>query len=120
MSALPAFVVLTTQKSPVPARRHAATNGSTESLPRYGLTVSASCRRTDVAALAVGDDEEPGRPGVLAHLFERAEPVRSESLEERKLGFHAYDIRRHRVDESGAEARAGLGRRLPAQVRFAA
>jgi hypothetical protein len=79
-----------------------------------------SCRGADVAALAVCDDEEPGVPRVVADLLERAEPVRSESLEERELRFHPYDVRCHRIDESCAEARACFRRRLPAEVRLAA
>src|SRR6266566_3499493 len=41
-SAPPALDVLTTQKMPAPSRRHAARNGSSESRPRYGFTVTAS------------------------------------------------------------------------------
>ena len=41
-SAPPAFEVLTRQKMPAPLRRQAARNGSSESRPRYGFTVSAS------------------------------------------------------------------------------
>ena len=41
-SAAPAFEVRTRRNSPAPSRRHAARNGSIESRPRYGLTVSAS------------------------------------------------------------------------------
>ena len=38
----PAFEVRTSRNTPAPSRRHAARNGSTESRPRYGLTVRAS------------------------------------------------------------------------------
>ena len=66
------------------ARRQAARNGSSESRPRYGLTVSASASgrppvarlevrgrvgaggRADVAALRVRDHEQPGGARVLA------------------------------------------------------
>ena len=41
-SAPPGFEVLTRQKMPAPSRRQASRNGSSESRPRYGLTVTAS------------------------------------------------------------------------------
>ena len=41
--------------------------------------------RPDVGALAVGEHDQPGRAGVGADLFERADPVGAERLEEREL-----------------------------------
>ena len=126
------------QKRPAPVRRDAARNGSIESRPRYGLSVTASASggssparldergrvrargRADVAALRVGDDEQPGGPRVLAHLLERAEAVAAERLEERRLRLHRDGVGRDRVDDAAAEAGARGGRVLAAEHRLAA
>ena len=138
MSALPAFVVLTRQKSPVPERRHAATSGSIESLPRYGIDrervderlprpralevrVRVGARgRADVAALPVRDDEQACCSRVRADLLEGADPVRAERFEERELELHSDYVRGDRVDESAAETRARISGRAAAPVRFTA
>ncbi len=126
-SAAPAFDVRTRKKTPAPWRRHAARNGSTESSPRYGLAVIASASgipssrlevrggvrargRADVAALGVEDDEQADRARVLAHLLERAHPVRAERLEERRLRLDGDDVRTDRVHDPLAEARHGARR----------
>ena len=105
---------------PAPLRRAAARYGSTDSRPSHGLTVSASARgglalevrlgvrargRADVAALAVGDHEQPGAPGVRADLVERRHPGGPERLEERELRLDRDGVRRDRVDDPAAEAR---------------
>ena len=116
----PAFEVLTTQKMPAPSRRAAARYGSTDSRPSHGLTVSASATRrvalevgrrvgargrADVAALAVGDHEQPGAARVGADLVEGGHPVGAERLEERELRLDGDRVRRDRVDDPAAEAR---------------
>ena len=134
----PAFEVLTRQKIPPPPRRQAATNGSSESRPRYGLTVSASASRltplarleigvgvrargrADVAALAVDDHEQPGRAGVADDALEGGDAVGAEHLEERELRLDGDCVRRDRVDDPAAEPRSRLGRGRPADVRVAA
>src|SRR5262249_34737199 len=72
-----------------------------------------------VAALRVREHDQPGRARVAADLLERAQPVRAERLEERELRLDADRVRRDRVDDPAAEARARLGRRLPREVRVA-
>src|SRR5204863_348408 len=66
--------------------------------------------RADIAALAVCDNHEPGRAGVLAHRLERPDSVRSERLEEGELQLRTHDIRRNRVYESETESLAAFGR----------
>ena len=61
-------------------------------------------RRADVAALAVGDDQQPGAPGVGADLVEGRHPGRPERLEEGELRLHGDGVRRDRVDQAAAEA----------------
>src|SRR6476659_2414083 len=124
-SAPPAFDVLTTQKMPAPSRRQAARNGSSESRPRYGFTVTASASaglpfadsryavayargRPDVAALRVGDHLQPRRARVGANVLESAHAVGAERLEEGDLRLDRDHVRRHRIDEPTAETRAGV------------
>ena len=71
------------------------------------------CRRTDVTALRVREHEQAGRARVVADFLEGTDPVRPERLEERELGLHADDVRRNRVDDPAAEARAAAGRGGP-------
>ena len=126
-SAPPAFDVLTRQKIPAPV----AAAGGEERLDRVateirvdgervgerrlvsrGLEERGGVRargRADVAALRVGDHEQPGRPCIGAHLLEGAGPVRPERLEERGLRLHRDGVRRDRVDDPAAEARARGG-----------
>ena len=59
----------------------------------------------DVAALSVGDHEQPGAARVDAHLVECREPGGAERLEERELRLHRDGVRRDGVDEPAAEAR---------------
>src|SRR5581483_6099503 len=61
-------------------------------------------RRADVAALAVGDHEQPRAARVPAHLGERAHPRGSERLEEGELRLHRDRVRRDGVDDPAAEA----------------
>ena len=117
------------QKIPAPSRLHAARNGSSESRPRYGFTVSASASgralavrlevgggigargRADVGALAVGEHDQPRRARVGADVFECADPVCAERLEERELRLDPDDVRRDRIDDPAAEALARFGGR---------
>ena len=61
--------------------------------------------RADVAALAVGDHEQPGAPRVDADLVERRDPGGAERLEERELRLDGDGVRRDGVDDAAAEAR---------------
>ena len=61
--------------------------------------------RADVAALAVGDHEQPGAARVGADLVERGHPLGAERLEERELRLDRDRVRRDRVDDPAAEAR---------------
>jgi hypothetical protein len=74
----------------------------------------------DVAALPVGDHQEARGPGIRACFFERAHPVGAEGFEEGELQLHTDDVRRDRVHESAAEARARFGGGASADVRFSA
>ena len=74
-------------------------------------------RRADVAAFCVHDHLQPRRAGVAADLLESAHPVRAERFEEGDLGFHRNNVRRDRIDESAAEARARIGRLRPPEHR---
>ena len=138
-SALPAFEVFTSQKIPPPPRRQAATKGSSESRPRYVLTVSASASgpaavaglevrvrvgaggRADVAALAVDDHEQPGRS---ARTRRRARTRRSRrrpsASKNASCGFTPTTLRRDRVDDPAAEPRGRLGGRRASDVGVAA
>ena len=60
--------------------------------------------RADVAALAVGDHEQPGAARVEADVGERLHPVLAERLEERELRLDGDRVRRDRVDDPAAEA----------------
>ena len=138
MSALPAFEVLTRQKSPPPARRQAARNGLERvaaevrvhgqrvgdrrpAVTRLEVGGGVGARgRADVAALAVRDHEQAGRARVGADLLERAHPVGAERLEERELRLDRDDVRRDGVDDPAAEARGRLGGRGPPDVGVAA
>ena len=66
--------------------------------------------RADVAALGVREHQQPRRARVGAGVLEGAHPVRAERLEERELRLDGDDVRRDRVDDPAAEARAALGR----------
>ena len=57
-------------------------------------------RRADVAALAVGDDEQPDVARMGAHRLERRRTVRAERLEERDLRLHADHVRGDGVDDA--------------------
>ena len=61
--------------------------------------------RADVAALAVGDHEQPGAPGVGADLVERRHPGGAERLEERELRLDSDRVRGDGVDDPAAETR---------------
>ena len=117
MSPAPAFDVRTSRKMPAPCRRQAARNGSIESRPRNGLTVSASasggaparleegggvraCGGADVAALAVGDHEQADLARVGAHRLERAPAVGAERLEEGDLRLDCDDVGSDRLGDT--------------------
>ena len=130
MSALPAFDVFTRQKK-IPAPRPPArgeerldrvapevgvdgerVHGQLAVLAVLEVGVRVGARgRADVAALPVGDDEERRRARVVAHLLVGPEAVGAERLEERDLRLHSDDVRRDGVDQSTAEAGAGVRRR---------
>jgi hypothetical protein len=76
--------------------------------------------RPDVAPLPVGHDEEAGGARVGARLLEGAKAVRPEGFKESELELHAYDVRSDGVDESAAEAGAGVRSGRAARVSFAA
>ena len=134
MSALPELDVLTRQKSPAPDRRQAASMGSSESLPeirvdgqRVGdgqtpvarFDIGGGVRaggRADVAALAVGDDDQLGGTRIVAHPLERSDSIRPESLEERKLRLDADDVLGDRVDDPAAKALTRFSGRETARV----
>ena len=61
----------------------------------------------DVAALAVGDDEQPGVTGGGADLGERGGAARAERLEARELGLDRYAGRARRLDQPDAGFRRG-------------
>ena len=75
--------------------------------------------RADVAALRVGEHDQPGRARVGADVLERAQAVRAERLEERQLRLHPDDVRRDGVHDPAAEAAARVGRGLGREVRVA-
>ena len=77
-------------------------------------------RRADVAALAVGDHEQPRRARVAADPLERADPVGAERLEERHLRLDRDDVRADRVDDPAAEAGDRVRRLAAAEHRLAA
>src|SRR5207302_6652125 len=58
------------------------------------------------------------RPGVAADILQRAQAVRTKRLEECDLWLHPDDVRCNRVDESSAEASAGVGRLGAAEMRL--
>ena len=123
---------------PAPCSRHACRKGSTESPPRYGvdgqrvgerrlvvarLEISGGVgagRRADVAALAVGDHEQPGRARVAADALERGDPVGAERLEERHLRLDRDDVGADGVDDPAAEAGNGVRGLAAAEHRLAA
>ena len=129
MSAAPAFDVRTRKNTPPPCRRQAARKGSTESCPRYGLTVTASASggppsRGSRNALAYARAVEPMSPRLASAItsnpawrayaatdLEGAPPVRAERLEERDLRLDGHADRCDGVDDPLAEAldRSGGG-----------
>ena len=76
--------------------------------------------RADVAALPVGDHEQPRAARVGAHALERGEAVGAERLEEGELRLHGDDVRRDGVDDPAAEAAVGRRRLGAAEHRLAA
>ena len=64
-----------------------------------------ACGRADIAALAVGDDEQAGATRVGADLAERLPAVRAERLEEGELRLDGDGVRGDGVDDAAAEAR---------------
>ena len=102
----PGFDVFTRQKTPpgapargderlerIPSEIRVHRQGIRERcrpVPRLEVGGRVRARRvTDVAALRVDDDEQPGRRGVLAHLLERPHAVGAEHLEHAACGFTA-------------------------------
>ncbi len=137
-STLPAFEVLTRQKIPPPPRRQAATNGSSESWPRYvfhgqgvrhrrtvrrGLEVRVRVGargRADVPAFAVDNHEQAGLARVGCDPLERGDAVAAEDLEERELGLDADAVGRDRVDDPAAEPLGRVGGGGPSDLGVAA
>ena len=77
----PEFDVLTRQKMPAPSRRHASRNGSTESPPRYGFTVTASAsggrRPGSMNAAAYARAVEPMSPRFASAMTSSPARVRT-------------------------------------------
>ena len=115
----------TSTKTPASAARAASANGVSASTPSSGFAVKASApqagrvaerrrRRADerlrvggrgdvdVAALGVGDDEQPGRARVVDGRLQRGPAVRAEALEARELRLDGHAGRAGGVDERGA------------------
>jgi len=57
-----------------------------------------------------GEHDQPRLAGVGADVFERANAVGAERLEECELGLDADHVWRDRVDDPAAESPARLGR----------
>ena len=122
MSAPPGLDVRTSTNARPPEALQASANGSSESAPRYGLTVSASAsggdapprrevrrgvglgRRADVAALAVGDHEQPALAREVGDALGGREAVMPGLLEERQLRLDRHGVLGHRLDDARAEA----------------